>query len=58
MEDSHALTGIGQGTTESTGKHWWRTEGFMQVSDSRRIASEGEMDLASRSWKGTLFEMS
>ena len=42
----------------STGKHRWRTEGFMQISDGRRIASEGEMDLASRSWKGTLFEMS
>ena len=53
-----ALTGIGQGTTESTGKHRWRTEGFMQISDGRRVASEGEMDLASRSWKGTLFEMS
>ena len=58
MDDGRALTGIGQGTTESTGKHRWRTEGFMQISDGRRIASEGEMDLASRSWKGTLFEMS
>jgi hypothetical protein len=30
----------------------------MQLSDGRRIRGEGEMNLASRSWKGTLFEMS
>jgi len=58
LDDGHAVTGIGQGTFESSGKHRWRTEGFMQLSDGRRIRAEGEMDLASRSWKGTLYEMS
>ena len=58
LDNGNAVTGIGQGTFESTGKHRWRTEGFMQISDGRRVASEGEMDLASRSWKGQLFEMS
>ena len=52
--DSHS--GIGQGTYESNGKNRWRTVDFIQISDGRRIAKEGEVDLASRSWKGTLFE--
>jgi hypothetical protein len=58
LDNGDALTGIGQGTYESTGKHRWRTEGFIQISDGRRIASEGEIDLASRSWKGKISEMS
>jgi hypothetical protein len=58
LDNGDALTGIGQGTFESTGKHRWRTEGFIQISDGRRVATEGEMDLASRSWKGKISEMS
>ena len=58
LDDGHAVTGIGQGTFESNGKHRWRTHGFIQISDGRRIATEGEMDLASRSWKGKISEMS
>jgi hypothetical protein len=58
LDNGDAVTGIGQGTFESTGKHRWRTDCFIQISDGRRIATEGEMDLASRSWKGKISEMS
>jgi len=58
LDNGDGLSGIGQGTYESNGKHRWRTAGFMQISDGRRITSEGEIDLAERSWKGKLFEMS
>jgi hypothetical protein len=58
LENGDGLSGIGQGTYESTGKHQWRTESFMQISDGRRVRGEGQINLASRSWKGTLFEMS
>jgi hypothetical protein len=58
LDNGDTLTGTGQGTYESIGKHRWRTAGFAQISDGRRVASEGEIDLASRSWKGKLFEMS
>ena len=58
LENGDGLSGIGQGTYESSGKHQWRTESFMQISDGRRVRGEGEINLASRSWKGTLFEMS
>ena len=58
LENGDGLSGIGQGTYESSGKHQWRTESFMQISDGRRVRGEGEINLASRSWKGQLFEMS
>jgi hypothetical protein len=58
LENGDGLSGIGQGTYESTGKHQWRTESFMQISDGRSVRGEGQINLASRSWKGTLFEMS
>lgn len=58
LDNGDSLSGIGQGTYESTGKHRWRTADFIQISDGRRMAKEGEVDLASRSWKGKIFEMS
>jgi hypothetical protein len=58
MDNGDIVTGIGQGTFEAVGKHRWRTEGFMQISDGRRVAGEGEIDLAARSWKGKIFELS
>jgi hypothetical protein len=30
----------------------------MDLPDGRRIATEGEIDLAPRSWKGAIFELS
>jgi hypothetical protein len=56
LDNGESHSGIGQGTYESNGKNRWRTVDFIQISDGRRIAKEGEVDLASRSWKGTLFE--
>jgi hypothetical protein len=58
LDNGDSLGGIGQGTYESNGKNRWRTVDSIQISDGRRIAKEGEVDLASRSWKGKLFEMS
>jgi len=58
LDNGDGLSGIGQGTFEGNGKNKWHTAGFLQISDGRRIASEGEIDLASRSYKGKLFEMS
>jgi hypothetical protein len=56
LDSGDALNGTGQGTYESAGKHKWRTANVAEVSDGRRIRAEGEIDLAARSWKGTLFE--
>jgi|SRR5208282_287468 hypothetical protein len=56
LDNGDTISGIGQGTYESIGKNRWSTKGIVDNSDGRRIASEGEIDLAARSWKGTLFE--
>jgi hypothetical protein len=56
LDNGDGLNGVGQGTYESSGKHRWSTKVISEISDGRRIAAEGEIDLASRSWKGTLFE--
>ena len=56
LENGDGLTAMGHGTYEGTGKNKWKTETHLEISDGRRTASEGEIDLASRSWKGTLFE--
>ena len=57
MDDGNVLTGIGEGTFESSGKHRWRTQGYVQISDGRRVAGDGEIDFASRSWKGKISEL-
>jgi|SRR5208283_3319518 len=44
------------GTYESCGKHRWRTVGILHFQDGSSVISEGELDLATRSWKGTIFE--
>ena len=58
LDNGDALTSVGHGTYESTGKHRWRVVQFFETSDGRRIRAEGEADLASRTWKGTNFEIS
>jgi hypothetical protein len=58
LDNGDSPTSIGHGTYESAGKHRWRTENFLQISDGRRIRGEGEIDLASRTWRGTMLEMS
>ncbi len=56
LENGDGLTATGHGTYESIGKNRWSTKGIVEISDGSRQSSEGEIDLASRSWKGTIFE--
>lgn len=58
LDDGGQLSSMGSGTYESSGTHRWRTVGFIQISDGRSIISEGEIELAKRSWVGKLFENS
>ena len=57
LDNGEVLSGVGQGTYESKGKHRWSTASTMQLSDGRRLASAGEIDLAARTWRGTLSEI-
>ena len=56
LDNGEQLSGTGSGTYESSGKHHWRTQLLTQISDGRTVASEGELDLATRSWTGKIFE--
>ena len=58
LENGEILNGIGQGSYETKGKHRWTTASTIQISDGRRFASAGEIDLAARTWKGTLSDIS
>ena|ERR1700723_3098814 len=57
LDNGDGLNGSGQGTYESIGKNKWRVLNVADVSDGRRIRAEGEIDLATRSRKGKLFEV-
>ena len=58
LDDGNEFSATGSGTYESTGKHHWSTQGVGQISDGRTITFPGELDLATRSWKGKTFENS
>jgi hypothetical protein len=56
LENGEGISGIGHGTYESNGKNRWKAKGTIELSDGRRQSNEGEIDLAARSWKGTIHE--
>ena len=58
LDNGDTLTGNGQGTFESIGRQKWRLQELIDISDGRRFDVESEIDLASRSWTGKIFERS
>jgi hypothetical protein len=56
LDSGEELSGAGTGTFESNGKHRWKTQGLVHASDGRIVATEGEIDLATRSWSGNTSE--
>jgi hypothetical protein len=56
LDNGEELSGAGTGTFESNGKHRWKTQGVVHRSDGRTVSTEGEIDLATRSWSGKSFE--
>ena len=56
LDNGDITTSKGSGTFESSGIHRWRTQADTLISDGRRLHTEGEIDLAGRSWTGKVFE--
>jgi hypothetical protein len=56
LDNGDSVTGNGQGAFQRDKLTHWRTQGSIQISDGRMLALEGEIDLATRTWKGQLFE--
>ena len=57
-DNADSVTGIGQGTFESIARNKWSTSVISQISDGSAVGAKGEIDLATRSWTGTLYEVS
>ena len=56
LDNGEELNSQGGGTWEKIGTHKWRIRGMNYLSDGRTIASDGVIDLATRSFTGTLYE--
>lgn len=56
QENGEVLNTSGTGTYESSGSHRWRTQSILHNSDGSAFYSEGEIDLATRTWSGTVYE--
>ena len=57
-DNADSVSGIGQGTFESIARNKWSTSVISQISDGSAVGAKGEIDLATRSWTGTLYEVS
>jgi hypothetical protein len=55
-DDGEEISGTGAGIYESSGKHCWKTHGFVHLSNGRSVDVEGEIDLATHSWNGKILE--
>ena len=50
------VAGTGEGSWQEIGKHRWWTRMVIRVSDGEIFASDGQLDLASRSFTGKNLE--
>ncbi len=56
LEDGTNIGGLGEGTWEQVeGRHKWKLSLVMEISNGDRIRSEGEIDLATRTYSGKLY---
>jgi hypothetical protein len=58
LENGETVTGTGEGTWEEMGKHQWRTRMIVTTSDGGCHASDGHLDLATRTLSGKMLEWS
>lgn len=54
LDNGDQLAASGEGVWEESGKHSWRIRTIIRISDGQVISTDGEFDLASRSYNGTL----
>ena len=58
LENGDVVQGAGEGSWEEIGRHEWRTRLVVSVSDGETFASDGRLDLASRTYTGKNLEWS
>ena len=58
LDSGETVTGSGEGTWEESGKHKWRTRLLVSTSDGKCHASDGLLDLKTRTLSGKMLEWS
>jgi hypothetical protein len=58
LDNGDTITGMGEGTWEEAGKHRWRTRLIVSTSDGKSHASDGLLDLKTRTLSGKMMEWS
>lgn len=58
LDNGDQVQGIGDGIWQEIGKHQWRIRAAVLISDGQILATDGTVDLASRSYKGKLLDWS
>jgi hypothetical protein len=56
LDNGDEVSFTGNGTYESADKHHWRTQHPFHGSDGSSGVTEGEIDLATRTWTGKSYE--
>ena len=56
LDSGETVTGAGEGTWEVSGKHKWRTRLILSTSDGHTHASDGLLDLKTRTLSGKMME--
>jgi len=57
-EAGDVMNGVGTGSYESVGVHRWKISTVLRLSDGSEMLSEGELDLATRTYKGKMYAWS
>ena len=58
LDNGDIVVGAGEGTWQEIGKHQWKTRLIVSVSDGTLFASDGRLDLATRTLTGKMLEWS
>ena len=57
LEDGSTVAGVGEGTWEQDGHHKWAIRMDVALSNGEGLRIVGEVDLASRTYKGKLYDV-
>jgi len=58
LDNGEVVTGLGEGTWAEAGKHRWTTRLIVSTSDGKTHASEGLLDLKTRTLSGKMLDWS
>ena len=54
LDNGDQLAGTGEGVWEESAKHTWRIRSIVTISDGQVLSTDGQFDLATRSYNGKI----